>query len=153
MDKQTASDPIVFTFFYEIGVVDQLATNLMERYLPKGLTLPQFTVLNHFVHWEGHHSPYELARSFQVTKGAMTNTLKKLERHGFISVEEDPDDGRRKLVTITESGRRAHQDSVLRLRPLAAMISGHLPVDDIEKLMPLLRDMRRYLDENRALPH
>lgn len=153
MDKHTTSDPTVFTFFNEIGVIDQLATNLMERYLPKGLTLPQFLVLNHFVRREGEHTPFELARTFQVTKGAMTNTLKKLERHGFISVKEDPADGRRKLVSITDKGREARQASAARLMPVAAMFSDHFENAQFEKFMPMLQDIRQYLDEHRVLPN
>ena len=152
MDKVTASDPTVFSFFNEIGAIDQLATNLMERYLPSGLTLPQYSVLNHFVRLEGMHTPLGLARAFQVTKGAMTNTLKKLERHGFISVKSDPGDGRRKQVRITDAGHEAWRISAARLRPVEAMISGRFPDSDIEKLLPMLRDMRQFLDENRNLP-
>lgn len=153
MDKHSTSDPTVFTFFGEIGVIDQLATNLMERYLPKGLTLPQFSVLDHFVRRDGEHTPFELARAFQVTKGAMTNTLKKLERHGFISVKDDPSDGRRKLVSITDTGREARHVSVEKLRPVAAMVSDRFQATDLEGFLPMLRDIRQYLDENRVVPH
>ena len=153
MDKHTTSDSTVFTFFNEIGIIDQLATNLMERYLPRGLTLPQFSVLNFFVRMEGAHTPFELARFFQVTKGAMTNTLKKLERHGFISVKEDPGDGRRKHVTITDPGREAHKISAEQLRPVAAMFSNHFENADFERILPMLLDMRQCLDENRVLPN
>lgn len=152
MDKRTPSDPTIFTFFSEIGIVDQLATNLMERYLPRGLTLPQYSVLSHFIRKEGEHTPYELARAFQVTKGAMTNTLKKLESHGFISVKDDPGDGRRKLVSITEVGREALRESAVRLQPVAVMLQDHLHQEDIGKFIPFLRDLRHYLDEHRVLP-
>lgn len=152
MDKITTSEPTIFTFFSEIGIVDQLATNLMERYLPQGLTLPQYSVLSHFTREEGEHTPYELARAFQVTKGAMTNTLKKLESHGFISVKDDPGDGRRKLVSITETGRDALTESAVRLRPVAVMLEDHVRQEDIGKFVPFLRDLRHYLDEHRVLP-
>jgi hypothetical protein len=46
-----SEDPLAFRVFNEIGIIEQLSRNLFERVLPDGLTLPQFTVLNHFVRW------------------------------------------------------------------------------------------------------
>lgn len=149
----TVSDPKVFEFLSEIGIIDQLSTNLLERHLPRGLTMPQFAVLNLFVRLGGEHTPFELARAFQVTKGAMTNTLKKLERHGFISVKDDPADGRRKLVSITEAGRAARDSSLERLKPVIGRFGDRFAVDELDDALPFLRDVRRFLDENRDVPH
>lgn len=145
------ADPVLFTLLNEIGIIDQLATRLLERHLTDGLTVPQFIVLNHFVRLGGVRTPLQLARAFQVTKGAMTNTLKRLERAGFISVTDDPEDGRQKRVAITPTGRRARQASVAALDPLVAVLAGQFPDHTIETLLPSLRALRVYLDENRDL--
>lgn len=150
MARETGSDPTVFVFLNEIGIIDQLATNLMERHLPKGLTRAQFAVLNHFVQRSGAKTPFELARTFQVTKGAMTNTLKKLQAHGFISVRDDPDDGRRKLVTITATGRDTRNASLQMLTPLLGQFSDHFATAELEDTLPMLRDIRSYLGTNNA---
>ena len=43
-------DPVsfYFKFFNEIGIIAQLSGNKLERVLPEGMSLAQFTVLNHF---------------------------------------------------------------------------------------------------------
>ena len=77
---EPTKDPISFRFFTEIGIIEQLARNRLERGLPDGLKISQFSVLNHLVRLGGEWSPARLARAFQVTKGAMTNTLQRLEK-------------------------------------------------------------------------
>ena len=76
-----------FELFNEIGIINQLATTMFERVLPKGMTQAQFTVLNHFVRL-GHQerSPAQLAFAFQVTRPTMTSTLSRMERAGLILV-------------------------------------------------------------------
>ena len=61
--------------FTEIGIIDQLVTNRLERVLPAGLSYAQFGVLVHFARRGGQESPAQQAKAFQVTKGAMTYTL------------------------------------------------------------------------------
>jgi len=90
--------------FAEIGAIDQLATLRIERVLPDGLTHAQFVVLNHLVLRGQAFTPVQLARTFQVTKAAMTNTVQRLAAAELIKVESDASDGRKKLVSITPKG-------------------------------------------------
>ena len=63
----------------EIATIEQLARNKLDNALPKDLNISSFSVLNHFSGSRAEKTPLQLARSFHVTKGAMTNTLNKLE--------------------------------------------------------------------------
>lgn len=76
----------MFRFFDEIGIIEQPARKRFERVLPRGLTLSRFGVRNHFTRLGHERSPLQRARAFQVTKGAMTNTWKRLEGRGLIRV-------------------------------------------------------------------
>ena len=67
---EPAEDPPAFRLFTEIGIIEQLARNRLERGLPDGLKVSQFVVLNHLVRLGGEWSPARLANAFQVTKGA-----------------------------------------------------------------------------------
>ena len=113
-------DPVIFTFFNEIGIIDQLAQNILERALPDGLKMSHFVVLNHFARLGGARSPQDLARAIQVTKGAMTNTLKRLESRGLVNVRPDPDDGRAKRVTLTDAGLHVRNEAIQAISPGAA---------------------------------
>ncbi len=140
------NDPIVFQFFNEIGIIDQLARTRLERALPGGLKAPQFGVLNHFARLGGRRSPAELARAFQVTRGAMTNTLQRLEARGLVKISADPRDGRAKQVEITESGRRVREEAIAAVMPLVEGLSSTLDQRDLADVLPLLRKVRVALD-------
>ncbi len=149
--KKTApsQDPVLFRFFNEIGIIEQLSRNAFERVMPGGMKLSQFTVLNHFVRLGGVRSPAELASAFQVTRGAMTNTLQKLEAKGYIEITPDPRDGRGKRVTITEAGARARADAVSALAPHLDRLSDLIDLKEIEGVLPALVSLREILDEDR----
>jgi len=143
-------DPISFRFFTEIGIIEQLARNRLERGLPDGLKISQFSVLNHLVRLGGEWSPARLARAFQVTKGAMTNTLQRLEKRGLIRVLADPHDGRGKLVDLTEAGREMRLRCVESISPLLADLSTELSDKEFASALPVLEKVRRYLDSHRS---
>ena len=143
-------DPIAFRLFTEIGIIEQLARNRLERGLPDGLRMSQFVVLNHLVRLGGEWSPARLADAFQVTKGAMTNTLQRLEKRGLVRVLADPSDGRGKPVGITEAGRDMRARCVESIGPLFADLSRELSDKDFALVLPVLGKVRKYLDSHRS---
>ena len=134
-------DPIAFRFFNEIGIIEQLARTQLERNLPDGLKMPQFGVLNH---------PARLASAFQVTKGAMTNTLQRLEKRGLVRVIPDPHDGRAKLVSITNTGRDMRLRCVDSVSPLLTELLQALSDKEFASALPFLEKVRIYLDGHRS---
>lgn len=145
-----AEDPPVFRLLTEAGIIEQLARNQLERSLPDGLKMPQFGVLNHLVRLGGDWSPIRLANAFQVTKGAMTNTLQRLEKRGLVKVAADPEDGRGKLVSITKKGRAMRARCVKSVGPLIADLSAELSEKELGMALPVLGKVRRYLDTHRS---
>jgi DNA-binding MarR family transcriptional regulator len=133
--------------FAEIGAIDQLATVRIERVLPDGLTHAQFTVLNHLVLRGRTFTPVQLARTFQVTKGAMTNTVQRLFAAGLIAVEGDECDGRKKQVAITAAGVAAHERCLVAVRPMIEGLRKVFSEDDFEKVLPFLQALRGWLGE------
>ncbi len=142
-------DPVIFTFFNEIGIIDQLAQNILERALPDGLKMSHFVVLNHFARLGGARSPQDLARAIQVTKGAMTNTLKRLESRGLVNVRPDPDDGRAKRVTLTDAGLHVRNEAIQAISPALQAIGEQFTQKRLKDALPLLREVREYLDKTR----
>lgn len=142
-------DPTAFQVLNEIGIINQLSATAFERTMPDGMTMAQFSVLNHFVRLGGPRNQVDLARVFQVTKGAMTNTVGKLSGKGLVSVVDDPSDKRAKLVDITDAGRAMRSQCLERLAPRLAEVSEIATQGEWEAALPLLRRLRRWLDENR----
>ncbi len=149
MSKTEDLTRLYFQMFNEIGIISQLSSNRLERVLPAGMSVAQFSLLNHLVRLGGMWGPSRLARAFQVTKGAMTNTLQRLEAQALIRIAPDPDDARGKLVEITEAGRRMREKCVRATGEVMADIVKLVPADDVRAALPLLERLRRTLDENR----
>ncbi len=149
MPPQPLDDLLLFTFFNEIGSINQLAHHRLEQNFPPGLKISHFSVLNHFVRLGGEWSPSRLARSFQVTKGTMTNTLGWLSKQGHVEIRADPKDKRGKLVQVTDSGRQMCEQAVAAIAPILEEMTEHFPNSEIAKALPLLQAMRQYLDHAR----
>ena len=140
---------LYFRLFTEIGIIAQLSGNRLERVLPEGMSLAQFSVLNHFVRLGGAWSPSRLAAAFQVTKGAMTNTLQRLEGQGHVKIVADEKDARAKLVEITDAGRKAREAAILATGPIISQVAGLTSAADVRAALPFLETLRKILDENR----
>ncbi len=139
-------DPILFRVFNEIGIIEQLARTAFERVMPHGLRISQFAVLNHLVRLGDRRRPADLAEAFQVTRGAMTNTVGRLERLGFVDVQPDPDDGRAKVVYLTQAGRAAREDAIRALGPELQSLDRMIGTERFDAALPFLTDLRRVLD-------
>ncbi|MFM7688784.1 MAG: MarR family winged helix-turn-helix transcriptional regulator [Alphaproteobacteria bacterium] len=145
----TPTDPPTFQLLNEIAIIEQLARNALERALPDRLRQPHFGVLTHLVRRGDGVSPGGLARAFQTSKAAMTNTLHRLETRGFIRVEGDPKDGRGKRVFLTDAGRAMRERAIVAVWPQMAAIGGVLSEAEIAEILPHLRRLRTHLDAAR----
>lgn len=148
--KNETQDPTLFLFLNEIGIIDQLARAKMESVLPDSLKMSQFIVLNHLVRLGGQWSPARLASAFQVTKGAMTNTIKRLESRKLVKVMPDPNDGRGKLIELTSAGSKLREQCIRNVGPLIGSLEEAFGSQRIKKAIPLLQEVRQYLDEHRS---
>lgn len=146
MSKQT--DSLAVALFSEILTVDQLARNNVAKALPKGMELSHFSVLNHLARMQAEKSPAQLAQTFHLTRGAMTNTLSKLEASGYVHIRPDWDDARRKKVTISPAGRSARDAALAAIAPIIAMAVDEIGPEKVRSILPVLREMRiRLADE------
>ena len=143
------TNALAVTLFSEILTVDQLLRNRLSRVLPKGMEISHFSVLNHLVGKGEETTPAQLAKSFHLTRGAMTNTLSKLEWAGWVHVRPDWDDARRKKVSISPSGLAARDAGVAVIAPLIADVVGKVGADRVKTVLPVLREMRMRLTENK----
>lgn len=146
----TSPDPLAFKVLNEIGIIDQLASHAFTQVLPRNMTVAQFSVLNHFVRLEHDwRTPAQLASAFQVARPTMSNTLARLERAGLVQIAPDPEDGRSKRASITNAGRARRDDCIARLGEPLARMEAQVPSELIEKLDPLLTQLREILDQMR----
>lgn len=93
-------------------------------------------------------SPGQLMQVTMVTSGTMTNRLDRLEELQLITREQDPDDGRGSLVTLTKSGMRAVDAALESLLENERELLGSLTTKDRELLAELLSKLVTEFDEN-----
>ena len=147
--KDLSDTDLVFRVFNEIGIIDQLATSELARQIAPELNTAEFGVLNHFVRLGDGKTPSWLAKAFQVTKPSMTATIGKLERKGFVSVTPSPTDRREKMITLTPDGRAAHGRALAGVEPMLDQIAEVFGADRLTALLPVLSELRAYLDADR----
>ncbi|SRR5680860_540377 len=144
--EDTPTNALAVALFSEILTNDQLIRNQLTRVLPKGMEVSHFSVLNHLARAGVERSPAELAKSFHVTRGAMTNTLHKLEWAGYIHIRPDWDDARRKRVSISPAGRTAREAAISSITPLISEVVAELGEGKVRAALPVLRSLRARLE-------
>jgi DNA-binding MarR family transcriptional regulator len=111
------------------------------------MELSHFSVLNHLAGVQDERTPAQLAKAFHVTRGAMTNTLSKLEWAGHVHIRPDWDDARRKFVAISPAGRAARDAAVQAVVPVIGDLVKALGANRVRAVLPVLRELRTRLED------
>jgi DNA-binding MarR family transcriptional regulator len=137
------TDRLAVALFSEMLTADQLVRARLRTVLPKGMELSHFTVLNHLAQHREERSPAELARVFHLSRGAMTNTLARLEWAGHVHVRPDWDDARRKRVSISPAGIAAREAALAAIRPVLNQAVEDIGAERTRAAIPVLRALRQ----------
>ena len=87
-------------------------------------------------------SPAQLAATFHVTRGAMTNTINKLQVAGYVHIRPDWDDARRKMVAISPAGKQARDAALASIVPIISDLVDELGAERVKSALPILRELR-----------
>jgi len=139
-------DDLAIPLFAELFMADQLARARLTKVLPRGMELSHFSVLNLLARKQEERTPAQLAKAFHVTRGAMTNTLGKLEVAGHIHIRPDWDDARRKFVSISPAGRQARDAALHAIAPVIGALATKIGTDRVRAILPVLRELRSELE-------
>ncbi len=134
------------------GIVDRV--NGLQRRLHRmldetlhdfDLSVGEWKVLTH-LQLDG--PPYrksvgKLAKWAELSSGAMTNRLDRLEEAGLVRRVPDPDDRRGVLVELTDKGRKAWEDSVSAQAEKESLVAAALSNAEKKQLNTLLRRLMR----------
>jgi DNA-binding MarR family transcriptional regulator len=146
--NDSSINSLAVALFSEILTDEQLIRNRLSRVLPKGMEISHFSVLNHLARAGGERSPAQLAKSFHVTRGAMTNTLSKLEWAGYVHIRPDWDDARRKMVAVSPAGRQARDAAIAAITPMITELVRDMGEDKVRTTLPVLRELRAKLESD-----
>ena len=144
---------------YEVeGIVDRIASinkgikkQMEETLAEHGLTKPEWEVLRS-LHQHGIDtcSPGDLSSELELSSGAVTNRLDRLERAGLIRRHPDPGDRRGVKLELTPEGARAWTESTNAQAIKEALLASALSKPEQHRLNDLLRKLMLALESDRA---
>jgi DNA-binding MarR family transcriptional regulator len=123
------------------GLTRRFKRSLTETLAEHGLSYEEWDVLGSL---RRAGPPYrrsagELAERSELSSGAMTNRLDRLEKAGLVNRLADPNDRRGVLVEITKAGQKAWLESTGTEAAREALIAAALSDREKEQLNSLLR--------------
>ena len=122
-----------------MGISRRIKRSMDETLSDFDLTWGEWTVLGS-LRKSGHASPGELARQHELSSGAMTNRLDRLEEAGLIRRVPNPEDRRAIVIELTEAGDKVWHESVdVQARKEALIAAAALDAQEREELNNHLR--------------
>jgi DNA-binding MarR family transcriptional regulator len=95
--------------------------------------------------------PSELADQLQITKQSVNDLLGHLESHGYLTREPDPDDGRARVVHLTEKGRQLQETIHGQARAAERLIADTLGARRYAELQRALEALTRVDDPDESV--
>jgi DNA-binding MarR family transcriptional regulator len=124
----------------ERAVRSNLAANGVDEFW-------EIEVLMSLLRAPGHRrSAGELQRESQVTSGAITNRVGRLEQRGWVTREVDPTDRRQVLVSLTSEGLKQANHVVATKNESEKQIFSGMDRAFLEQLTADLRDLLRSME-------
>lgn len=150
LSTETHSDPTALAQDVRV-VVGRIGRRLRDIYAVAqetgGVSFSEVSILSRLIR-SGPAVPGRLADAEHVTPQAIGSVLSSLERRGLIEREPDPADGRRVIVTISNSGRRAFEERTdLVTERLAEVLEQALTPPERHRLRAAMSLLERVADE------
>jgi DNA-binding MarR family transcriptional regulator len=138
-------DDVATAMMVSIGL---LTRRLRQVRVPGQLTLPELSALSRLDR-HGPATTTTLAKAEQISVQSMGATLASLENQGLLERHADADDGRRSVLSVTDSGRQTlHERRSARAQVLADGLAAHFTPGEVKQLMaaaPLIERLAQTL--------
>ena len=143
LPREVEIDPEVEAIVDRVGSINRRVKRAMERTLAEhNLTHPDWEVLTSLRLATDHRSsPGELAGNLELSSGAMTSRLDRLEESGLIRRLPAPGDRRGVVVELTETGRKAWDTAASVQGRREAFFASALTKAEQKQLNDLLRKL------------
>lgn len=134
------------------AIANRLNRTMEETMASHGLTYGEWKVLHRLRRAEPDYrsTPGKLSAKLDVSTGAMTNRLDRLEEEGLIRRLPDPNDRRMVVVELTDKGLARWQDAIGRQAEKESLIASELNQREKTQLNALLRRLLAAFEQTRA---
>jgi DNA-binding MarR family transcriptional regulator len=147
-----ASDFLLEEFLpYELSVAANRISRLFARRYSAafGLSIAQWRVLA-VVGRHGTLSPGQVAEATEMDKVKVSRAVAALVEQGLLFQASDPQDGRVRMLRLTEQGSTVHRGIVPLARALEAQVAAGMPEAEWAALRPALRRLSRHVADLEA---
>jgi len=148
-------DPEVEAIVDRINGLNRRLHRMLEDTLSEfGLSPGEWKMLNHL---ESAGAPYrrsagKLAARAELSSGAMTNRLDRLEEAGLMRRLPDPDDRRGVQVELTDHGLKVWEDALRTGAAQEALVAAALTKEEKRQLNGLLRRLMLEFERREERP-
>lgn len=142
-DAEQADQNLLRTLVHATYWIDDGLQAYMKQHA--GLSLPRAQSMAMVYLTEGVDRPSDLAQKLRVSKQATQQALKELANKGMITMTPDPNNGRQKLVQLTEHGRGMRHLAKRALAELETELARRIGAGQVNHL-------RAALDADWGLP-
>ena len=122
-----------------MGLSKRFKHSLEETLSEQGVSYVDWKILGALTRKKKPRSAGALAQIAELSSGAMTNRLDRLEKAGLVRRIDDPGDRRGVLVELTAKGKRAYTESAGAEAAKEALITSALNKREKAELNTLLR--------------
>ena len=116
-----------------------------------GLSIPQLLCLQHLREF-GPLTSGALAKTMALSPPTVTGILDRMEMRGLVHRERRPEDKRRVLVALTQTGRNLADDTPSSLNDQLAQALAELPSQDSAAIHDAIAKLERMIGETNAIP-
>ncbi len=122
-------------FNLKMRQASRILTSHYDGYLRElGITVTQFSILRSLWYLKST-SQKNLQEILVLQQTSMTRNLKPLMRDGYIQISPSPDDGRVKLVSLTDTGKTLFQEARILWKKAQDKLANQLGDDLSQQLL------------------
>jgi len=116
-----------------------------------GLSMPQFSIMMQ-LYYKGASGMSEVSERFEISAAAASQLVDKLVQGGFVQREEDPNDRRAKVLTITDKGRALIKQGIEERYRWVEQLAEKLTTAECAQISEALNIMTKAAEELEAEP-
>lgn len=134
-----------------LGRNAHLSRAIIEAHLePYGITLSQTHMLMRLQHSNGQSAQSQLTNHLHVKPSTVNGLVERLEERGFVSRITDPNDGRQRIVSLTDEGKTLQGDVKAGLDAGEERLTACFTPEETQQLRSLLLRMAHHLEQERT---
>ena len=123
---------------HKVHVMDNMIGRLLHYYQTSSFSTCGLTPMHcRVISYLYHHSDAQIFQKdiesvFHIARSTATGILQLMEKNGYIQREPWPDDGRQKLLVLTEKGKAVEMETSRNFRHLEQVLTKKISPEDLE---------------------